>query len=330
MITIDSNGKATFHMYGVIGEDFWTGEGITAKGLSEALSYSGVEKGADLEVLIHSPGGDVFEGVAIKAILDEYTTKAVVMGLAASMASVIAVACDELEMVDGSELMLHNPWSGVQGEAKDLRAQADHLDQIKSSMIEIYSKRFDAEAVAGIMDSETWISASDAIEQGVADRIRKGKASTMAFVQNDAHSNSRYLVAAKADPRTAKIEEQVKAHIERISELEGEVSASKAIADEVTEKLATVEGSLLQLESEKGAVDKELSITKAKLESVENETARKIALSAHEPVVVSQDPEGEQTFRNKYDEYKSIEDRAERLNFYSKHKAEILRNQPKG
>ena len=330
MVTIDSTGKATVHVFGTIGEDFWSGEGITAKGLVEALNAAGVEKGSELELLIHSPGGDVFEGIAIMGVLSEYVTKAVVMGLAASMASVIALAADEVEMVAGSEIMLHNPWSMVAGDSEELRKHADHLDQLKTSLVNTYKKRFGEEDVSAIMDAETWMTAEEAVEKGVADRIRAGRANAMAFVQDHPISNkSKYIIAAKADPRTKKMEEQAKEHAETICKLKDELDAVKTTLDAKAEELQAATDLLQSAESEKAELEKERGTLQTKLDTLEQETARRIALAAHEPVDVSNEP-GEPVSSSMWDKYKAISDKNERLKFFQTNKAEILRDQPKG
>jgi ATP-dependent Clp protease, protease subunit len=330
MVTIDNNGKATVHMFGTIGADFWTGDGITAKGLLEALNAVGIEKGAEIEVLIHSPGGDVFEGLAIKAILGEYVTRAVVMGLAASMASVIAVSCDELEMVAGSELMLHNPWVMVAGDAEALRKHADHLDQIKTSLVQAYSKRFNETEVAAIMDAETWMTAEAALASGVADRIRAGRPSAMAFVQERPPANkSRFLIAAHTDPRLDRMIEQASEQTKTICTLKGEIDALQSAANLTTEELAAKSSLLQELEAAKNALEKERDILSVRIDTLEQDTARRIALAAHEPVPVSSEP-GQSASLTAWDKYKALTDKNERAEFYRMNKAEIFRTQPKG
>ena len=330
MVTLDSNGKATVHMFGTIGEDFWSGEGITAKGLLESLTAAGVDPGAELEILIHSPGGDVFEGLAIMGVLQNYVTRGVVMGLAASMASVIAVSCDEIEMVAGSELMLHNPWTMVAGDSEDLRKHADHLDQLKTSLVNTYKKRFKEDDVSAIMDAETWMTAESAVEKGVADRIRAGRPTALAFVQaHPISEKSRYIIAAKADPRTRKMEEQAKQHAETICELTEQLNAVKADLDAKAEMLSTNADSLQALEAEKAELEKSRDILQVRIDGLEQDTARKIALASHEPLEVNPEP-GEPVTASIWDKYKGITDRAERLKFFQNNKAEILRAQPKG
>ena len=127
----------------------------------------------DVEININSPGGDVAAGLAIANALKGYKkgkVSANVLGIAASMASVIACACDELRMGKGSFIMIHNPWGMVVGEADDLRHQADVMDKMKDSIVAFYQTKFDKDAdeIASMMDAETWIAAEDALDFGLS------------------------------------------------------------------------------------------------------------------------------------------------------------------
>lgn len=126
-----------------------------------------------LTLRINSPGGYVMEGLAIVAAIREYRGKvtAIVDGLAASMGSVIAAACDECLMAEASMIMIHNPWEVAMGDAPELRAAADKLDRLGEQMIGIYAKRtgLTTEALRSMLDAETWLSADQAIEMGFAD-----------------------------------------------------------------------------------------------------------------------------------------------------------------
>lgn len=127
-----------------------------------------VPDGEDVEIRINSCGGDVFGGLAIVAAINTFRenghkTRAVVEGLAASMASVVACACDELAMHEGSMLMIHNPWTLIEGDAEELKRQAGIMDKIKNTMISIYQKKFalSSEEISRLMDEETWIGTDE-------------------------------------------------------------------------------------------------------------------------------------------------------------------------
>lgn len=159
-------------IYDVIGEDFWTGEGVTVKRIDAALRKIG---NRDVVVNINSPGGDVFEGIAIYNRLREHPAKVQVkvMGLAASAASIIAMAGDEVQIGEASFLMIHNAWVMAIGNQFDLREVADFLVPFDDALRDVYVQRTGAEAdeVAAMMKAETWITGKKAVETGFADTL---------------------------------------------------------------------------------------------------------------------------------------------------------------
>jgi ATP-dependent Clp protease, protease subunit len=160
---------ATVSIYEMIGEDFWSGEGFTAKKMGGILRAIGDR---DVTVRLNSPGGDMFEGLAIYNQLAEHkgavTVK--VMGLAASAASIIAMAGDEIQMGLGSFLMIHNCWGVVIGNQADLRDAAGLFATFDGAMADIYADRtgIARDEIAAMMDGETWLASGDAIAKGFA------------------------------------------------------------------------------------------------------------------------------------------------------------------
>ncbi|WP_418592079.1 head maturation protease, ClpP-related [Ponticoccus sp. (in: a-proteobacteria)] len=152
-----------------IGADMW-GDGVTARRVAGALRSIG-----DREVVvnINSPGGDFFEGLAIYNLLREHRQKITVnvLGIAASAASVIAMAGDEVRIARAGFLMIHNTWIMAAGDRHSMREVADWLEPFDGTSTEIYAARsgLDAATVAGMLDRETWIGGAAAIEQGFAD-----------------------------------------------------------------------------------------------------------------------------------------------------------------
>ncbi len=172
------NDANSISIYDSIGEN-WEGTGVTVKRISAALRAIG-EK--DVVVNINSPGGDFFEGVAIYNLLREHQGRVTVqvMGLAASAASVIAMAGDEILMGDGSFLMIHNAWAVAIGNRHDMADAAKLLEPFDTAMAKVYAARSgvtEAEA-ARMMDEETWIGAAQAVEDGFADGLLDGAAAT--------------------------------------------------------------------------------------------------------------------------------------------------------
>jgi len=164
---IDSTPDA-LTIYGVIGED-WYGEGITVKRVDAALQAIGDKP---VTVYINSPGGDMFEGLAIYNRLREHsqtvTTK--VVGLAASAASLIAMAGAERQVAASAFLMIHNCWTWLAANRHGLRSAADDMQEFDTAMAELYAETSGqpVDDIVALMDGETFIRGKRAIELGLA------------------------------------------------------------------------------------------------------------------------------------------------------------------
>lgn len=162
----------TIEIFQEIGESIW-GEGFTARRMSAALRSIGEDK--DIVVSINSPGGDFFEGATIYNQLREHKGKVTVkvIGLAASAASIIAMAGDEIQISDIGFIMIHDAWGLVMGNKNDMRKSAEVFDSFDSAIADVYAKRTKIEKnkIAKMMDNDTWLNASDSIEKGFADSI---------------------------------------------------------------------------------------------------------------------------------------------------------------
>lgn len=184
----------TITMFDVIGEDFWTGGGVTAKRVSAALRRIGDN---DVLVKINSPGGDMFEGIAIYNLLRKHPAKVTieVMGWAASAASIIAMAGDEIRMGLGTFVMVHNAWGVVVGNRHDMRETAELFDGFDSAIADIYEARtgMDRKAIVKLMDAETFMDPKSAVENGFADTVDGG----MEMPDSDAKNMDRGLMARR-------------------------------------------------------------------------------------------------------------------------------------
>lgn len=163
--------RAELYIYDVIGGDFF-GEGTTAKQFQKDLKALGDVK--TLDIYINSPGGDVFDGVAIYNQLARHRARKIVHidALAASIASVIAMVGDEIEIAANGMLMVHRAWGLVIGNANDARKFADTLEKVDSTIIGTYVSRTGADErkITKMVDEETWLTADEAVEMGFADR----------------------------------------------------------------------------------------------------------------------------------------------------------------
>ena len=188
------DADATISIFDVIGEDGWTGGGVTAKRISAALRSIG---NRDVIVRINSPGGDMFEGIAIYNLLRTHPAKVTVevLGWAASAASIIAMAGDVIRMGLGSFMMVHNAWGLVIGNRHDLREAASLFDEFDAALADIYEARtgMDRVGIERLMDAETFMTAAQAVEYGFADAVDDG----VAAPSGDAKSTDRRLMARR-------------------------------------------------------------------------------------------------------------------------------------
>lgn len=168
----EQEAERTISMFDVIGQDYWTGEGVTAKRVASALRSMGA---GPVTVNLNSPGGDMFEGLAIYNLLREHQgeVNVKVLGLAASAASIIAMAGDKVQIARAGFLMVHDCWILAVGNRHDLREMADTMEPFDRAMADIYAARTGAEQkdMQKLMDAETWIGGSDAVDQGFADAL---------------------------------------------------------------------------------------------------------------------------------------------------------------
>lgn len=156
------------NLYDMVG-DYW-GDGLTARVVASILRNA---DNRDISVNINSPGGDFFEGVAIYNLLREYKGHVMVrvVGVAASAASIIAMAGDTVKIAESGFLMIHDAWTVALGNKQDMREAADMLQKFDEAMAVLYAKRtgMDEEEIKELTRAETWLSGREAVESGFAD-----------------------------------------------------------------------------------------------------------------------------------------------------------------
>ena len=166
---IKNESGTSIYIYDVI-DSYW---GVSAKDVISALATAGDEN--DVAIHLNSPGGDVFEGRAIMAAIKNHKGKTVayIDSLAASAATSIALACDEVVISQGAFFMIHNASSAVWGDKNAMRDTADLLEKIEGSIIADYVGKTGAteRQVVDWMNAETWFSADEAIAAGFCDRL---------------------------------------------------------------------------------------------------------------------------------------------------------------
>ncbi|MRV72555.1 Clp protease ClpP [Duganella sp. FT92W] len=167
--------EAELLIYGDIGYG-WYDEGITAASITQEIAELDVDT---LHVRINSGGGLVFEGIAIYYALVRHPAEVIVHidGIAASIASVIAMAGDTIQISEGAHLMIHKPWSFAMGDANSMRKEADILDKLEAGLVDIYAARTEADRdeLQQWVEAETWFLGQEAVDAGFADEMVPAK-----------------------------------------------------------------------------------------------------------------------------------------------------------
>lgn len=184
----DESTTAIMRIYEDIGADWFTGEGITVKNFAEELSSLG-EGIKRLNIHINSMGGDAGTAQAIYNLIADHPTKktSYIDGIAASAATIIACAADEVIARTNTNYMVHLPWSVTIGNADDHRKAAEDLEAITEPIVAVYKAqvkdKISDEKIRQLMLDETWMTASEALEYGFVDQVR-GKGGATAKVSS--------------------------------------------------------------------------------------------------------------------------------------------------
>ena len=243
--------EATISILDTIGQDWW-GEGVTAKRIGAALRNIGAR---DVVVNINSPGGDFFEGLAIYNLLAEHardkgqvTIK--VLGLAASAASVIAMAGSNVLIAKSAFFMIHNTWVMAAGDRHAFREVAEWLQPFDYAAAEIYQDRsgLALKDIQAMLDKETWLPGSQSVEDGFADgllgsdEIRSGPANKIDLSAKAAQRKID-LALARSDFTKSQRRElyaAVKGGMSRAASTGTSRAAVSEVAQSALEKLKTI------------------------------------------------------------------------------------------
>lgn len=195
LVRNEGAGEATLYIYDVI-DPYW---GVGAQGVASAIA--GLDASTTLHLRINSPGGDVFEGRAIRTAIEQHKGKTVahIDGLAASAATTIADGADEVEITAGGFYMIHNGWTWMYGNKHDCRKTADLLDKIDAAIVADYARRtgVDMAQLVQWMDDETWFSAEEAVTHGFVTRVMEAPAKSGASnLANQADPGRQWNLAA--------------------------------------------------------------------------------------------------------------------------------------
>lgn len=206
----------TLTIDGVIAEESWFDDDITPKMFRDEL-FNG---SGDIELYINSPGGDCIAASQIYTMLMEYTGNVTVKidGLAASAASVIAMAGTEVLMSPTSMLMIHNPWTMAMGDHNDMQKAIDVLNEVKESIINAYELKtgMSRAKISRLMEDETWMNAKKAVDLGFADGVLE---QTVAIVGAPVAFSSASIIRNLTNKIKSKSEAETKQTGAKVSEL---------------------------------------------------------------------------------------------------------------
>ena len=251
-------------------------------------------KDTPINLRINSLGGDVFDGMAMYNVIKRRDAKTTVYieGIAASIATIISLGADEVVMAENSLFMIHNAWGGTMGEAKDMRKTAETLEKITGELTDIYRKKtgLSYDALAEMMDEETWLNANEALEMGFIDTISdsikvaakydvsKFKNITQEEIQNklSININNKKMTNELKEWFNNKVEEIVTA-VKGDVKVSADVAEQTAITvnlgdnDEIKNKISEFESSNIELSNKISLLEEELVASKGTNETLTQE-----------------------------------------------------------
>ena len=185
----------------------------------------------EVDVEINSPGGDVFAGLAIynglRASGKKINVK--VLGLAASAASLVAMAGDTIEMPENAFMMIHNPWGFAMGGADEMRNTADVLDKIGTGLVSTYAKRTGKtdQEITALLDAETWMTAQEAVDAGFATSVTPALAVKASYSEDRLPENVRLAFKAQASAEATGTTGEILEVVEASAPVFGETLAAQ-------------------------------------------------------------------------------------------------------
>jgi len=263
--------------YGVTAQDFIS----EIKGL----------KDMPINLRINSLGGDVFDGMAMYNVIKrrEAKTTVYVEGIAASIATIIALGADEVVMAENSLFMIHNAWGGASGEAKDMRKTAETLEKITSELTDIYVKKtgLSYDAVAQMMDEETWLNAEEAYKlrfiDTISDSIKVAAKYDVSKFKNITQEEIKNKLSININNKkmTNELKEWFNSKVEEIvTSVKGEVKVSEDVVEqttitvnlgdneEITNKISAFEAKNIELSNKISLLEGELATEKGTNETL--------------------------------------------------------------
>lgn len=298
------SSKAEIFVYDEIG-----GYGIGANDFIQGLDELGEVEQIDLR--ISSPGGSIIEGNVIFNAIKRHPANVTVYidGMAASMASVIAMAGDEILMADNALLMIHNPWTVSIGDSEQLRKDADLMDKMKSAITNAYGRsNYSEEELEELMNAETWFTADEAIESGFIDGTIEGLKAAASIGEMAAIASQ----AGATLPVEKIVASIVNKHDGIVSKLEGHIADVTDQLEQREEEIAELQNSekdyISQIEGMKDTHAEQLEeASKATTQEVAVAAAELMALQTEEAVAeASNEADAPVTADSFWAEYKAV------------------------
>jgi ATP-dependent Clp protease protease subunit len=219
--------EATLYIYDQIGRDWWTGEGVTAKDVVDAIAAAKKAGATSLAVRILSPGGDVFDGNGIHEALKRCGMKTTAYndGLCASAATIVALGCDKVIAAPTSTWMMHRAWSIALGNAEDFRAAADLLEKLDGNIASVYAEKSgkDESECLALMSAGTdgtWMTAEECKAAGFADEIASVESGD-ATDEDDPTAQAIVRLMAQTEKRVAANRARLAAAADRLTKIPG-------------------------------------------------------------------------------------------------------------
>lgn len=316
-------------IYGTIGWDVNALDSVRA--ISEA-------KGEPLNVRVNSPGGYVWEGLAIaNAIKAHGNVSTTVDALAASMGSVIFLAGKKRVMASGSRLMIHNPASMAAGESADLRKEADVLDGIAADMALMYSEatggKVSVEDARSMMDAETWLSPEQAVELGFAHGI-EGKRTAFAKIPETMkyrNAPKEVMQMSTENPEAPGLLDRMMAKLTGTEQMRAELAQAEAALVDATARISAAEARATTAEAALAAAKAEhvaaleSAVAAARIEGAQENQKQVLKAAAPNPVPhVEESTESFTTHSAKWDALRASGDHAAAGKYFEAHRNQIL------
>ena len=278
-------------------------------------SIAALKKGEPLEVHVNSLGGSVTSGIAIANTIRElsksgHRTVAVVEGVAASIASITVMACDEIQIYPSAFIMIHNPWTMLMGDANALRKEADTLDKMRSALLSFYRGKFDRtdDEIVALMDAETWISGEECAAYGLDVTLLADEAKSRAAAKATLRSALAKFYHQRINEETKLMKDEVKKPDEEIETPVEETEKPAEPSAPVEEKPAAEEKPAEeQTAPAEPAPDEEHEPTVEELKAIIAELEKKVAEleEQKDPDVENRVSKCQSVFQNKINDLKA-------------------------